>query len=70
MNTHSDWPMGTTTVTPLRGSSERELSSMLRRANNHLASLALLDLPEEVKRTALAFVRESKALLQRVEPKR
>lgn len=60
------WPIGTTAAVPLRSMNERDLAAMLKRATNHLASLALLDVGPEVKRTAEQFCNEAKALLRRI----
>jgi hypothetical protein len=66
----AQWPIAAPTAT-LRTSNERELAAMLRRAQHHIASLALVEgLPPEVARTALAFSNEVKALLRRTEGKR
>jgi hypothetical protein len=43
-----------------------ELAAMLKRATHHVASLGMVDgVSADVKRTALAFCNEAKALLQR-----
>jgi hypothetical protein len=64
------WPIAMPSVRPITNN-ERELAAMLRRAQNHIASLALLDnLTPDIKRKALAFANEAKALLQRTEGKR
>ena len=74
MSAHDDqWPMAATRdVAPVivRAAAENkqhviELRAMLKRATHHMASLALLDVDAEVKRTALAFCNEAKALLRR-----
>lgn len=44
-----------------------ELLSMVKRMTHHLASVALLDVDAEVKRTALDMVREARALVRRCE---
>lgn len=44
-----------------------DLVAMLKRATHHLASVGVMDVPPDVKRTALQFVTEAKALLSRIE---
>jgi hypothetical protein len=65
------WPLGTAPVIVNAAVQTKaaavDLAAMLRRAEHHLASLALVEgIKPEVARTALAFVNESRALRRRL----
>ena len=68
------YPIGITTGAPVVIEAARQnkahvtdLLAMLKRTTHHLASVALLDVDAEVKRTALAMVTEARALVRRIE---
>jgi len=68
------WPLGTAPVVLQAAAQTKadcvDLLAMVKRASVHVGSVALLTTDEEVRRVAMAFVKESSALIRRIEGRR